>query len=121
MKVKTSIHANKPMRECHVSFVIKDKSNSDKLLSGMSKEFDLVQENNDVVIQIPLALLVSDVYNLHVEILTFDQNGNSFTYDNPCFTFLFVIEEKNENYVWPKKYYGHVRIGDVETELNTGK
>ena len=117
MKVKILILSNKQMNACHVSFVVKNKSNTDKLLSGMSKEFDLQQGSNKVVIQIPLYLLVTDIYQLHIEVIAFDQNGNSFTYDNPFTSFPFAVEEKDEKHVWPKKFYGNVRVNDVVTEL----
>ena len=116
MKVKISVFAHSPLTGCHIAFVVKNKSNTDKLLSGMSKEFNLHEGNNDILVEIPLELLISDTYMLHVEVISFHENGISYTYDNPFSSFLFVVEEKNGKYIWPKKYYGNIRVNDVAAQ-----
>ena len=118
MKARISIFANEPLKECHVSFVIKDRSNNEKLLSGLSNEINLKQGENEITLQIPLGLLVSDTYMLHIEIVAFNQNGSSFTYDNPFTSFPFIVEDIFGGNVLPKKYYGNVRVCDAMVGLN---
>ena len=38
----------------------------------------------------------------------------------PFSSFPFVVHVKEDNYVWPKKYYGNVRIKDVKAEVLVG-
>ena len=116
MKIKTSIQANTQLNACHIAFVIKNISNTEIFLSGMSHEIIIFQGKNNVTIHIPLDLLVPDVYMLHLEIIAFSQNGTSYTYDNPFFSFPFIVDGRNDKHIWPKKYYGNVKLNDIMTE-----
>ena len=117
MNLQISVYANRPLDNCHIAFVIKNKINTDKIISGMSQNLDLAQGENQVIIQIPLNLLVSDVYMLHLEAIAFDYSGNSFTYDNPFTSFPFYVEDTNGIQIWPKIYYGNVKLDDVPTQF----
>lgn len=116
MRAKASLVSSAQLNGCHIAFVVKNKSNTTIFLSGMSKEFNLQEGKNSVVIDIPLDMLVSDIYMLHIEILAFWHTGTSHTYDNPFTSFPFMVDNDDNEHIWPKQYYGNVKLNDVETK-----
>lgn len=58
--------------------------------------------------------VVDDIYMLNLEIITQDQHGEYFAYDNPGVRMkVKFYNDKNEEVVWTKKYWGNVNFGDI--------
>ena len=92
-----------------IAVVVKTRDNNSICFSGISPFFSLYQGNNQVEVSVPLNMLEEDSYRLHIELVSFDAYGKSYTYDNPFISFPFKVTKKDDRYIWPIKYYGHVR------------
>ena len=100
-----------------IAIVIKNKDNSEICVSGVSQKIAIKCGVNSVKVKVPIDLLEEDNYRLHIELVSFDEHGRSFTYDNPFVSFPFRLNKKGDHYIWPIKYYGNVRQQGIEAEI----
>ena len=100
-----------------IAAVIKNRDNSSICVSGLSQKFSCSKGDNKIAVKIPLDLLEEDYYQLHIELITFDRNGNSLTYDNPFISFPFRILKTTDRLVWPVRYYGNVRQWGITAQV----
>ena len=115
------ITANENNNEMYLAVVIKNKDNSAICISGISQKISIKQGRNDIRLSVPIDLLEEDLYRLHLELISFDQSGRSFTFDNPFISFPFKVNKSTDVYIWPIKYYGNVRIQGIKAQIIADK
>ena len=120
IKLLIEIKAAEKKEDLFIAIVIKNKDNSSICLSGSSTRISLEQGINIVSLKVPIDLLEEEIYRLHIEIISFDQYGRSMTYDNPFISFPFKVNKSRDNYIWPIRYYGHVREQGIIAEVLEG-
>ncbi len=101
----------------YVAAIVKNEENTSICVSGISKELSFDQGNIAVHVSIPISMLEENVYRLHLEIIAFGKYGQSYTYDNPFISFPFRVNKTTDQYIWPRKYYGSVRIKGISAEI----
>ena len=117
LNLALTLRAKEINEKLYIAIVIKNKDNSCICFSGISTFFVLEKGNNRILLRVPLKLLEEDTYRLHMELISFDQYGRSFTYDNPHISFPFRVIKTADNYIWPIKYYGNVRVEGITANV----
>lgn len=114
MKIAIEVSSKKKIDKISIAIIVKDRSNSKIWISGISKTVKIWPiENNSIILSVPISMLEVDHYMLHMELIAFDDSGNGVVYDNPFRSFVFQVKKENDNYYWPSKYYGNVRISGI--------
>ena len=101
----------------YIAIVIKKTDDTTICISGISQPIVLDEGDNAVRVRIPIDLLEEDAYRLHLELISIDEYGKSYTYDNPFISFPFKVTKTEDRYIWPTKYYGNVREKGITAEI----
>ena len=117
MELHIKISAHNRNDNMFIAIIIKCKDNNTICISGISQRIVLEEGYNEIKVDVPVDLLEEDSYRLHIELISFDQYGRSFTYDNPFISFPFKINKTEDKYIWPIKYYGNVRQQGIVAEI----
>ena len=91
---------------------IKDSNNTQKIAAALSEPF-AIHENTDCSVTLQLAsdILTADQYCISFEVISRDNTGNYYSYDNPYATIQILVENaENADIFWSTKYWGNVAI-----------
>ena len=95
---------------------VKDRDNVSLIAASLSPEFNAIQDmTKTITFSFDTNSLAEDQYCLSFEIIKKDSVGNYFSYDNPSARIqVLIVNPKMEEIFWSKKYWGNIRLEDLE-------
>lgn len=101
---------------------IKDINNAIKYASMLSEPFTVKAGNNQVVtFFLSTDFLVQDSYCFSIEMISTDQRGNYFSFDNPRTAMpVQITDPGSSKIVWSKKYWGNIRLPEMKVFIDCG-
>ena len=99
---------------------IKDKVNTEKIATIISEPFSVhIGTNQEVELTVKLDALMEDIYCMSFEIISCDNTGNYFSYDNPdAKILLHMVNEDKTDIRWAKQWWGSIRLPDAKVSKN---
>ena len=95
--------------------MIKDKNNSQKVATCISKEFSVYAgKSMTVAFSFDSSGLMPDIYTFDCEVIQYSTDGNHFSYDNPRAAMPVKIIKSERNNEWTNKYWGSIRMPDMQ-------
>ncbi|MBQ2893218.1 MAG: ATP-binding cassette domain-containing protein [Oscillospiraceae bacterium] len=94
---------------------IRDRNNALLIAGCLSEPFQVkIGKAQIKSFEVDIGCLVQDEYCLSIEIVSADQVGNYYAYDNPAAIMLIqVINRDQEKNVWEKRYWSNVRLPEA--------
>ena len=94
---------------------IKDKNNIDKVAAALSIPFSFTKgERKRLVFSLATDNLAENVYCLSFEIISRDNTGNYYSYDNPSAKILVDLNIHDKSGLfWSKKYWGNIKLPEI--------
>ena len=100
------------LQNAQIILRIKDKNNSQKIAAALSEPFPLFADTRcRITVKMENNLLVADQYCLSFEVISADNAGNYYSYDNPSAKMQILISDKvGDEIFWSKQYWGNEKL-----------
>ena len=114
INIEICYSSNISIDDVKIVLAVWDKNNI-RIGSCLSNSINIIKGDNQTVhCTVSLNSIIDDIYRLNLEIISRDQYGDYFSYDNPGarMQIKFYNADKN-SIVWSKKYWGNVNFGNI--------